>query len=135
MVHDGWIRQGRSASLEPSTGLAADPATTTTTRTKADIHDPLPSHGRLAILVGALVVLAGCTRAPAPEPSSAPSHTSTPLGAKWVWAEFDQVKSYLPELNGGHTYVEVVLCDVEKSKGAFDWSVPDSYVTRARAVG
>ena len=92
-----------------------------------------------AVLVGALLVLAGCTstaQPPQPQPSTAPpSHSSTPLGAKWVWAQFDKVKPYLPELKGGHTYVEVVLCDVEKSKGAYDWKLPDSYVTRARAAG
>ena len=88
-----------------------------------------------ALLAGALLVLAGCTGTSAPEPSAAPTHTSTPLGAKWVWAQFDEVKPYLTELKGGHTYVEVVLCDVEKSKGVFDWAVPDSYVTRAREIG
>ena len=80
-------------------------------------------------------MLAGCTGTSAPEPSAAPTHTSTPLGAKWVWAQFDEVKPYLTELKGGHTYVEVVLCDVEKSKGVFDWAVPDSHVTRAREIG
>ncbi len=93
-------------------------------------HTSLP-----AILIGALLVLAGCTSTPSPEPSTAPSHTSSPLGAKWVWAQFDEVKPYLAELKGGHTYVEVVLCDVQKSQGAFDWAVPDSYVTRTREVG
>ena len=88
-----------------------------------------------AILVGALLVLAGCTSTSPPKPSTPPSHTTTPLGAKWVWAQFDQIKPHLTELKGGHTYVEVVLCDVQKSEGAFDWTVPDSYVTRARAVG
>lgn len=94
-----------------------------------------------AILVGALVALAACTSPPepsAPTPpraDSGPAITSTPLGAKWVWAQFDEVKPYLDEVGAGHTYVEVVLCDVQKSQGVFDWSVPDSFVTRARAVG
>lgn len=100
----------------------------------------------LSTSVCALVLLGACT-SPAPkEPTPTPTPTPTagaeafdpaahPLGAKWVWAQFDEVKPYLAQLKGGHTYVEVVLCDVQESKGSFDWSVPDSNVSRARAVG
>ncbi|MGG5258056.1 hypothetical protein [Phycicoccus avicenniae] len=89
----------------------------------------------VAALVGALVALAGCTEEPSPAPVPSATHTTTPLGAKWVWAEFDRVRPALAALRGGHTYVEVVLCDVQPRRGQFDWSVPDSYVQRAREIG
>ncbi|WP_404352595.1 hypothetical protein LG324_06490 [Phycicoccus jejuensis] len=87
----------------------------------------------LALLVG----LAGCTTEPEPSPTPVPesTHTSTPLGAKWVWSDFDRLRPVLGELRGGHTYVEVVLCDVQPTRGRFDWSVPDSFVQRARGIG
>lgn len=109
-----------------------------------------------AALIGALALLVGCSspapsepsQTPTPSPDlSSPQTTRTspdvephglsahPLGAKWVWSEFDKVKPFLAELKGGNTYVEVVLCDVQKSRGTFDWKVPDSQVSRARAVG
>lgn len=90
--------------------------------------------------VAALVLgLAGCTteRAPAPTPTPVPlpTHATTPLGAKWVWSDFERLRPVLGELRGGHTYVEVVLCDVQPARGEFDWSVPDSFVQRARGIG
>lgn len=111
-----------------------------------------------AALAGAAIILLGCSSLPSEthwgpdEPSAAhtPSGTSTteepssverfdpsahPLGAKWVWAEFDKVEPYLTEIGGGNTYVEIVLCDVQESPGMFDWSVPDSQISRARAIG
>lgn len=96
-------------------------------------------------------ILAGCTTSlPAEPPDEKPTESTTepsadesegldrsahPLGAKWVWAEFDKVKPFLAELGGGHTYVEVVLCNVQSAPGVWDWSVPDSQVSRARDIG
>ncbi|QKE85804.1 hypothetical protein [Arthrobacter sp. NEB 688] len=91
----------------------------------------------VAALAALLVGLSGCTTEPEPVPTPVPmpTHASTPLGAKWVWSDFDRIKPALGELTGGHTYVEVVLCDVQPSRGEFDWSTPDSFVQRARGIG
>lgn len=110
-----------------------------------NITTPSLRTGLAAVLTGALLLLTGCTETPTPSPSaSSPPSPAAPvpfepqnyaLGAKWVWAQFDEVKPFLAELKGGHTYVEVVLCDVRKDKQQHDWSEPDSFVKRAREVG
>lgn len=108
----------------------------------------------LIAFVGAMAILVGCswsatddtsTSSPSseddrsqdgfPSPVGRFEPPSHPFGAKWVWDDFDQVEPFLTELDGGATYVEVVLCDVQQSPGEFDWSGPDSQISRARAIG
>lgn len=101
----------------------------------------------VAACLCALAVLTACTSTSTPDkPPTPPPHPTTSasapaapaqysLGAKWVWADFDKVKPFLQDLGRGDTYVEVVLCDVQPTKGSFDWKVPDRNVSRARDIG
>lgn len=60
---------------------------------------------------------------------------STPLGAKWDWGRYNAFLPYLQRLSGGHTYYEVVWCDIEPSQGQRDWSALDRLARRSQALG
>lgn len=116
----------------------------TRTREAASAMTRSPRTSALAAALScASVLLVGCISSPPDEQPPAPPSRGVeafdpsghPLGAKWVWSEFDKVEPFLAELEGGNTYVEVVLCEVQETPGVFDWSVPDSQVSRARDVG
>jgi hypothetical protein len=66
-----------------------------------------------------------------------PAGASQPamLGVKWDWDQFASYQSYLQSFDGGDTFYELVWCDVEPTKGTFDWSRIDQVVADAASVG
>jgi hypothetical protein len=91
----------------------------------------------------AALALAGCTSpAPSPQPPPAPSSPAppapagtTPFGAHWDWARYDQFTPFLRKIAGSATYHEFSWCDVEKEQGKPDWSAVDQVAGRSRSLG
>lgn len=68
-------------------------------------------------------------------PAQVPEPGATPLGAKWDWSRYTEFEPFLKTMAGGHTYYEVVWCDLEETQGRPDWTVLDRVVERSSRVG
>ncbi|MGH3118891.1 MAG: hypothetical protein ACRDQ2_17610 [Gaiellales bacterium] len=57
------------------------------------------------------------------------------LGVKWDWPRVETYRPQLETLPGGETWQELVWCDVERARGAPDWSAIDEVVDDAARLG